>query len=150
MLSQLTNEVCELIANQWIADADIAASKVHLFKSSFVPGQTNVLADFNANEVNFTGYAAVASGGAFSVGLNDAGNVEAQLAVMVSFVQTGIGAIDVAGGWYLTNAGGTAILASGVLDTPFEFNKIGNTLNVQPKLQFPNTSDDTASTLVGP
>ena len=37
----------------------LANSVVHLFKSSFVPTPSNVLADYTENEADFSGYAAI-------------------------------------------------------------------------------------------
>ena len=43
-----------------LAGAIGTASKLHLYQSSFSPGQNNVYADFLAAEATFTGYTAVA------------------------------------------------------------------------------------------
>lgn len=150
MAGLLTNEACEEIANAINAGPLSGTVKIHLFNSAFTPGPTTHLADFLAAEVNFTGYAAVAVVGPWTMGLDDSNNVQLQATAFATFAQTGTGNIDTAGGWWISDDPPTTVFGSGTFDSPFEFNKVGNTMNVQPDLHFPCTGDQTSSTIVGP
>jgi hypothetical protein len=126
--------------------------KLHLFKSTFTPGLTTPVGDFTANEVNFSGYAPFTMTNAFTVNIDDAGNVIVLAVDTASFLQTAVTDSDVAGGWYLTDGAGTPTLLFGfaALDAPFEFNKIGNQLNAIARLGYPLFGDAVVSTAVGP
>lgn len=136
--------------------ASVMNTHVHmrLYKSTFTPGVNNVLADFLANEVAFTGYTpADLSSTAFVVGIDADDNVELVSGLTATFTQTGVGATDSAGGWFLVNDAGpppTALWGHGTLDAPFPFTKTGNRLSIIPQLPFPLLGDQVAKTMVGP
>lgn len=134
-----------------LQSAFVNTDQLRLFKSSFVPTPTSTLADFVANEVAFTGYAAgTLSATPWNVGLDADNQVIMQYNGSLAFTQSGTGATDVAGGWFINDTLATAIKAHGTFDAPFQFNKTGNEARVQPSVQFPLNSDATVGTIVGP
>jgi len=123
--------------------------KMKLFKSTFVPDQNSVLADFAANEVDFTGYAAYVMAADWTYGLDITGNIALIYLGLGYFSQTDIIDTDIAGGWWIEDTGGTVLKAFNNF-TPFSFDRTGNTLLVKPSLGWTVNSDDDVEFTIGP
>jgi hypothetical protein len=99
---QMTDEVA--------AGAILNAPKMHLYKSTFTPTPANVLADFVAQEVVFTGYAAVAL--TPSAVLLSADGDYVVMFNRALFAQTAVTASDIAGGFWIDDGAASPTLTS--------------------------------------
>jgi len=152
MLTPVPRANAEVAALAMQTTIGAATPSMHLYKSSFTPGPLNTLADFQANEVAFTGYSSASITGTWNLGLDDANQVILLASHSGVFLQSGVVATDVAGGYWVDDGATTPtmILATSPFDSPFQFNKTGNRLYCQASLQFPIASDGNVSTQVGP
>jgi hypothetical protein len=115
-----------------IATADFVGAVLHLSVTNFTPNQNTVLADFT--EATFTGYApssAVVWGAPFLDAAGDAVSVGSAK----TFVQTGVGVVNIVYTWYLETALG-AYLCGGALDTPVNFAAMGDGVTLVPTFKF--------------
>lgn len=127
-----------------------ATDKMRLYKSTFAPNQSSTQADFAANEVNFTGYAAVTLAGGHAVGLDISGNVELISLDLAQFQQTAVTLTDIAGGWWIEDTGGTVVKLFNPLDAPFAFDRAGNTLLIKSNETITEDSGADVESVIGP
>jgi len=113
-----------VIVNAVVALTTWATAKLHLYSNNLVPNENSVLADFT--ECVYSGYAAQTI--TWSSGFIDAqGNACASSGEKI-FTDTGA-TPDLCYGVYITDSGGTVLLASGAIDNaPFGFSGSGVTL----------------------
>lgn len=113
-----------------LALAAYTGAKLHLASNAIAPDQNTPLSAFT--ECVFTGYSAsvLTYGAPF---IDTDGNAYAICSNAV-FLQTGTGALDNAQSWFLTDSGGTVLLASGAIDggnIPFQQTGDGATLSLK-------------------
>lgn len=121
-----------------------------MFKSTFTPTPNSVVADFEANEVNFTGYSAVALASPFVGGVDILNQAIAIDGVLANFTQTGVVDTDIAGGYYITNALGTAIYGYGNFDVPINWDTNGNQAFIKPNAIAVLTLNADVEVITGP
>jgi hypothetical protein len=90
-------------------------AKVHLYQNNYIPSKSSALADFT--ECTYAGYAAQSAGtwGAPYVGVDGLPHVTCP---SLQFQSTDGVTPNVAYGVYVTNAGSTVLLFSGLFDQP--------------------------------
>lgn len=116
----------------------LAASKLHLFKSSFTPNNESVIADFDAAECDYDGYAAggIAVATWLAPLLTPPQGCEIESGTKQFHYVDGVGHVtNLAGGWYLTDTGG-ALVAYDVFPEAVPFQSNGNGLNLDIVLPF--------------
>lgn len=129
------------LATKLKADINAAAGgpSMKLFDNNFTPGPFAVLADFH--EATFTGYAA------YPLGTYQAQLFADPLAWRVYL--PGVGGFQTAGGftpatiygWYVVDATtGLSLYHWGRFDKPLELVVVGQTIIIQPEVQFPLTT----------
>jgi hypothetical protein len=127
-----------------------ATNVMRLFKSTFTPTQLSVLADFDAQEVDFTGYAEVAIPEDWAFGLSPAGLARLIYGGLAIFTQTDVLATDIAGGWYIKSASAGTLLLAGVFEDPVIFDATGNQALVKPSIEMTMESLQDLELIVGP
>jgi hypothetical protein len=111
-----------------------AAGVVRLYTNDFTPTKSNVVGDFTQlTNVEVPGYVAVAlAWGGTPVRKQD-GSWE-DLGALINYSAAGgpPPAPIVVYGWYLTDAGNTAVFGSGRFASPFTFSADGDGFNLEP------------------
>jgi len=113
-----------------LAGASWSGAKLHLYKSSFAPGPSNVAADFLAAEANFTGYAPVTLTYS-SIGV-DANGSPVALTNRAFFQATDAVSPNTIGGCWVENDIGT----TPVVKTSVEFYQFQSPIPMSLALQF--------------
>lgn len=145
--TRLMKQECVIeLANNLFAATD----KMRLYKSTFVPSPASTLADFQANEVVFTGYGPFTLADGWTSGLNLADQGVMIYPNLAAFSMTGpVLATDIAGGWWIENTGGTAFRGHGQLDSPAQFQNADDTLFIKPVFELDMDSDGHDEFLAG-
>jgi len=143
---QLKSDLGATTISTWFTTTD----EMHLFKSTFVPDQNSTLADFQANEVNFTGYAAFVMATAWDWRLSITGNIQAIYPGIAVFLQTAITDTDIAGGWWIEDTANTVLLLWNNFDAPVTFDSIADEALIKPSLEMTIDSGDDTELLFGP
>lgn len=129
-----------LLGVEFLAEAfrtALAAGHIRLFKSSFTPSPDSPLADFVANETDFTGYAAIAvanwntpilgPGSSFQIGM--------PLVQFETGNPTTVG--DVVGGWFYVDTADAVAVIFGTFATPVPMQVPFSGIPLAPTLVFP-------------
>jgi len=127
-----------------------ATDLMHLYKSTFVPTPSSTTADYLANEVTFTGYAAQSTPGSWLPGLDVNGHGQMIYNGLIQFTQTGIVLTDSAGGFFITDTTSTTLNLVDAFATPIPFNTNGNILLVKPVETLDSGSSNDAELIYGP
>lgn len=118
----------------------LALSKLRLFKTGFTPSVSSVLADFVANEADYTGY--TAGGAVLTAWLNPVNRASGGTAIGSPTVQFQAASpftlANVVGGWFLVAAAGTSVVAFGTFDSPIPIGALGQGFPMNLTLAFPN------------
>lgn len=136
-------EVAEIIT---ALEADVlifpAAGVVRLFTNDFTPLKSSVVGDFTQlTNVQVPGYAAVALAWNGTPVRKQDGSWE-DLGALMNYLAAGgpPPAPIVVYGWYLTDAGNTAVFGSGRFAAPFTFSADGDGFNLEPTINANATS----------
>jgi len=122
-----------LVGSQILAEqfqTHLAASKLRLFVSGYVPSPTEVLADLVANEATFSGYTAggypLSSWAGPNYNPGGGSQVNAPQ-VQVDFVAPGSGVpvTNNVAGWFLVDSGGN-LIADGIFASPIPLTVTGD------------------------
>lgn len=123
----------------FLADAfrtALAAGHIKLFKSDLVPSPETPLADFLANEADYTGYAAIAVANWNVPILADVSGYEMNcpLVQFATGSPTTVG--NLIGGWFYEDAGNTTGVVFGTFATPVPMEVPGQGIPLAPRLVF--------------
>jgi len=127
-----TNAAC--LVNAAEKQTALAASKVRLFKSTFVPTVATTLAELEADEADFTGYPA---GGATITAwldplLDPAGGASITAPTVQFAVDPAPSATDIVGGFWLEDAAGDVrLVGQFAAPVPMEVEGQGFPLNIK-------------------
>jgi len=120
-----------------------AGAIVSLYTNNLTPTRANVLADFTeATSVEVPGYAPVAIAWNGAPVRNQDGSWTDEAAQAV-FAATGLPpSAQIIYGWFLQNAGKTALLGSGLFEAPFTFTQSGDGFFLTPRLNALQSTGD--------
>lgn len=126
---------CLLQASE--AQTRLAVSKLHLFQDALNPSPSNVLADYTANEADFTGY--TAGGNTITAFLDPiyspVGGAQLQSPTSLFAVGASPTVTNNIKGWYLVNAAGD-LEATGVYENAIPMAVAGQGIPVDVVLRF--------------
>jgi len=142
--------VVSALALELANDKYAATDKLKLFKSTFTPNANSVLADFTANEVDFTGYTAQTLSHGWTGGVTAGGDAGVIYTALAQFLQTGDTLTDIAGGFWIENTGGTVLLLADTFDAPIVFDTAGNEVLIKPSEVLTENSAADVEVLFGP
>jgi len=129
-----------------------ATDKMFLFKSTFHPTRNSTLADFTANKIAAADVLPVTMSGSWIGGIAPDQSASMIYGGLVQFTPVS-GTVTypvIAGGWYIANSGGTALLGSKEFDNPFTFNTDADVLLVKPSFTFPVDGESDDEFVAGP
>jgi hypothetical protein len=135
-----------ILAGTYFAVTD----KLKLYNNTFVPTPASVLADFDAKEAAFTGYAPVVLSTNWITGLDANGDALLKYPQSVLFQQSGTAAVDTVAGWYIVDTDDTVLKLAGTFDNPFPFDTTGNKLLMLMNFFFSAQSAEETDFLYGP
>jgi len=117
--------------------ADLANATLHLFKEGFVPSVNSSLAEFAAQEADYTTYAAKSI-----AAWNDPSLASVSGYILTAQLQSFLlaatpAAPNVIGGWYLVHSDGTTLIDFGQFDPPRPMQVADQTIQIVPTELFP-------------
>jgi hypothetical protein len=136
----------KLVKSEWmvqgLVDFDAVGVKFHLYQNNLTPSEDTLLADFV--EADYDGYAAVAALAAAypSYFIMPDGSALGVFDVTVLFIDGGSTTPNTIYGLYVTNTGGTQLLASLVFDTPKVLDAVDKFVRIEFALRMPAASPD--------
>ena len=120
-----------------LREADLAASTLHLFKEGFVPNVNSSLAEFVAEEADYTTYAAktIAAWNAPALASVSGYNLTAPLQTFLLAATPA--APNMIGGWFHVHSDGTTLIEYGTFDPPRPMQVADQSIQLVPLEFFP-------------
>jgi len=127
------------------------ADNVRLYLSTFTPTPNSTLSDFMTNRVAALDIADVPTTVGWLGGVDILGRALIILGELLVFTPAGTATFPIlAGGWFITNAADTTLLAHGSFDDPVSFDTVLDTLIVKPSMYWDGLTNADAEFIDGP
>lgn len=133
MAIKISNEAERNLLNIYVTLWASTPATVRLYKADITPADDDELADYSANEANYSGYAAQNLAGGAVAGAPDGGGRATASWTLQSYAHNGGGTSNSVYGYYVTNNGNDELLWAERFPNAVTFAVAGDGVQITPR-----------------